>query len=52
MSVVAAGDKFTLRSEQEALLNVLNICDSQYAFPTSHARENLKAAWGWTQEIE
>lgn len=48
MSVVIAGDKFTERHEQEALMDVLNTCDVQYGFPTGHACENLKGAWGWT----
>lgn len=52
MAVAAAGDKFTEARDQEALLHVLDICDSQYAFPTGHARENLKAAWGWTHGAE
>jgi len=47
MAAVAAGDKFTELHEQEALLHVLNMCDTQYGFPTGHARDDLKAAWGW-----
>lgn len=50
MSIVAAGDKFEEPHEQEALLYILNLCDSRYAFPTGHARENLRAAWGWSVE--
>ena len=52
MSIVAAGDKFTEQGEREALLHVLGLCDTQYAFPTGHARENLRAAWGWAPEGE
>lgn len=44
-----AGDKFTERHDQEALLQVLNTCDHQYAWPTGHAQENLKSAWGWAE---
>lgn len=46
MAIAAAGDKFTDAREREALLHVLDICDADYAFPTGHARANLKAAWG------
>lgn len=48
MAVAMAGDKFTERRDQEALLHVLKVCDSQYAIPTGHTHENLTAAWGWT----
>lgn len=51
MSVTMAGDKFTERHEQEAVLNVLNVCDRLYAWPTGHAQENLKAAWGWADSV-
>lgn len=47
MSVTMAGDKFTERHEQEAVLEVLNTCDTEKGWPTGHAQENLKAAWGW-----
>lgn len=49
MAVTLAGDKFTERHEQEMLLQALNTCDKQYALPTGHAQENLKAAWGWAE---
>lgn len=47
MGVTMAGDKFTERREQEALIDVLRICDERYAWPTGHAISNLKVAWGW-----
>jgi hypothetical protein len=47
MGVTMAGDKFTDRREQEALIAILETCDRQHAWPTGHAMENLKAAWGW-----
>jgi hypothetical protein len=47
MGVTMAGDKFTDRQEQEALLDVLYTCDKQYAWPTGTAVKNLKLAWGW-----
>jgi hypothetical protein len=52
MAVVAGGDKFTELHERKALLDVLHICDAQYAFPTGHARDDLRAAWGWEPEVE
>jgi len=48
MAVTMAGDKFTERAEQEALLEVLNICE-KYGWPTGAAHENLKVAWGWRE---
>ncbi|KAK6396062.1 hypothetical protein LTR65_010172 [Meristemomyces frigidus] len=47
MGVTMAGDKFTGRREQEALLEVLTMCDRQHAWPTGAAMRNLKVAWGW-----
>ena len=47
MGVTMAGDKFFERHEQEALMNVLNYCDKEHAWPTGAARHNLKMAWGW-----
>lgn len=49
MAVTMAGDKFTKRSEQEALVEVLKDCDSMHAWPTGAAITNLKAAWGWDE---
>ncbi|KAK5129257.1 hypothetical protein LTR08_003722 [Meristemomyces frigidus] len=47
IGVTMAGDKFTERREQDALLNVLHMCDLQHAWPTGAAIRNLKVAWGW-----
>ena len=47
MGVTMAGDKFFERHEQEALMDVLNFCDKEHAWPTGAARHNLKMAWGW-----
>ncbi|KAI7325039.1 hypothetical protein KC340_g6201 [Hortaea werneckii] len=47
MGVTMAGDKFTDRREQEALMDILRVCDEQYGWPTGHATGNLKLAWGW-----
>lgn len=49
MAVTMAGDKFTQRHEQEALLAVLDQCDKMHAWPTGLAITNLKAAWGWEE---
>ena len=49
MGVTMAGDKFTDRSEQEALLEVLRLCDEQHAWPTGAAISNLRMAWGWEE---
>lgn len=51
MAIVAAGDKFTEASEQEALLHVLDVCDSQYCVATEHTRKNLKAIWGLPADL-
>lgn len=47
MAVAMAGDKFTERNEQEALLDVLIRCERLHAWPTSIAQKHLKEAWGW-----
>lgn len=49
MGVTMAGDKFTERTEQDALLEVLDICDKKYGWPTGAAQENLKVSWGWRE---
>jgi predicted TIM-barrel enzyme len=47
MAIVIAGEKFTDRKEQEAVLDILNTCDTKHAWGTGTVRENLKHAWGW-----
>lgn len=47
MAITIAGDKFATRREQEALLEILEICDRKHALSTTHAANNLKLAWGW-----
>lgn len=51
MAVTMAGDKFSERHEQEAVLQILNACDTEKAWPTGHAQENLKVAWGWAPTV-
>ncbi|KAF2721018.1 hypothetical protein K431DRAFT_285277 [Polychaeton citri CBS 116435] len=48
MGVTMCGDKFADRPTQEAMIEVLNICDGVHAWPTGAAAHNLKEAWGWT----
>lgn len=50
MAVTMAGDKFSERCEQEALVGVLEECDRVHAWPTGMAVSNLKAAWGWDEK--
>ena len=52
MAIVIAGEKFTNRKEQEAVLDILNTCDTKHAWGTGTVRENLKQAWGWTMSNE
>lgn len=52
MGVTMAGDKFTDKREQEALLEVLDVCEKKHAWPTSKAMKNLRIAWGWEGEEE
>jgi len=47
MAIVIAGEKFTDRKEQEAVLDILNTCDVKHAWGTGTVRGNLKQAWGW-----
>ena len=47
MAIVIAGEKFTDRKEQEAVLDILNTCDIKPAWGTGTVRQNLKNAWGW-----
>ena len=49
MAIVIAGEKFTDRKEQEAVLDILNTCDVKHAWGTGTVRENLKHAWGWAE---
>ncbi|KAF7185048.1 hypothetical protein HII31_13671 [Pseudocercospora fuligena] len=50
MAVTMAGDKFSERFEQEALIDVLEECDRMHAWPTGMAVSNLKSAWGWADQ--
>ncbi|QDS73628.1 hypothetical protein FKW77_002104 [Venturia effusa] len=49
MAITLAGDKFTERREQEALLRVMQR-GSELAWPTMTTALDLKKAWGWQQE--
>ena len=52
MAIVIAGEKFTDRKEQEAVLDILNTCDIKHAWGTGTVRQNLKNAWGWVTPDE
>lgn len=49
MAITLAGDKFTKRREQEALLRVMQR-GSELAWPTMTTVRDLKKAWGWQDE--
>ncbi|OCK75378.1 hypothetical protein K432DRAFT_429464 [Lepidopterella palustris CBS 459.81] len=50
MAIAMAGDRFTERREQEALLRLLLKTEKEHAWPTSTAQMHLKEAWGWTEQ--
>lgn len=50
MAITVAGDKFVNLQEQEVLLQILDICDSQHALAIGRAPKDLKIAWGWTNK--
>ncbi|KAK7578366.1 hypothetical protein V3481_014215 [Fusarium oxysporum f. sp. vasinfectum] len=47
MGVTACGDRFTVRRDQEALLDVLMLTQNTHSWPTASAQDHLKKAWGW-----
>lgn len=47
MAIVVAGDKFTHRREQEAVLDILVTCDRKHGWMTETVQRNLKISWGW-----
>ncbi|TKA76956.1 hypothetical protein B0A49_01731 [Cryomyces minteri] len=47
MAIAMAGDKFTMRNEQEALLAILEQTESFNGWPTRTAQKHLKEAWGY-----
>jgi len=49
MAITMAGDRFTERREQEALLGIMQR-GSELAWPTMTAVRHLKDAWGWQEE--
>lgn len=49
MAVAMAGDKFALREEQEACIDILQIAEQEHGWPTTVAQNNLKEAWGWIE---
>ncbi|KAF2808889.1 uncharacterized protein BDZ99DRAFT_389299, partial [Mytilinidion resinicola] len=49
MAIAMAGDRFTERAEQEALLEIILKTEKIHAWPTSTAQTHLKEAWGWEE---
>ena len=41
------GDRFTLRHEQEQLLDVLTQTERLHGWPTVSIQETLREVWGW-----
>lgn len=41
------GDRFTSRSDQEALLDVLVRTERDHARPTATVQDQMKRSWGW-----
>lgn len=42
------GDRFTLRQEQEHLLEVLTRTERLHGWPTVNTQAAVKKVWGWT----
>ncbi|MCJ1259177.1 hypothetical protein MMC24_007013 [Lignoscripta atroalba] len=47
IGISMAGDRFTERSEQETLLDVLVRTEKEFAWPTDAAQKQLREAWRW-----
>lgn len=43
----SGGDRFTSRTDQEALLKVLMKTEREHARPTALVQEQMKRSWGW-----
>lgn len=46
MGIAAAGDRFELRSDMDALLEVLRMTEREHGRPTRAVRAQLKRCWG------
>jgi hypothetical protein len=50
MSLIVGGDRFDIRSDQEALLDVLVRTENDHARRTTAVQNQMKEAWGWISE--
>jgi hypothetical protein len=47
---LAGGDRFNVRADQEALLDVLVKTEHDHARRTTAVQNQMKEAWGWMSE--
>lgn len=50
MGIAICGDRFDIRSDQEALLDVLVRTENDHARRTTAVQNQMKEAWGWISE--
>lgn len=50
MGIAICGDRFDLRADQEALLDVLVRTENDHARRTAAVQNQMKEAWGWISE--
>lgn len=50
--IASAGDRFTSRKEQEALLEILVKTEQVHAWPSQKAQAHLKETWGWDDDLD
>ncbi|KAI1363632.1 hypothetical protein F5Y08DRAFT_308983 [Xylaria arbuscula] len=50
LGIVLAGDRFTDRRQQEALLNFLIKTEESSAWPTWSIQQEMKETWGWSPD--
>ncbi len=47
---ILGGDRFDIRTDQEALLDVLVRTENDHARRTTAVQSQMKEAWGWSSE--
>ncbi|KAI1389308.1 uncharacterized protein F4822DRAFT_427660 [Hypoxylon trugodes] len=52
MGIAMFGDQFGERSDQDALIDMLQRTEAEHARPTAAIQQQLKKAWGWVPENE
>ncbi|KAI0376916.1 hypothetical protein F5Y04DRAFT_195997 [Hypomontagnella monticulosa] len=52
MGIAMFGDRFTARSDQEALVDILVKTEADHSRPTAVIKQQLTKAWGWAQGEE